>query len=271
MPASNVVQIADEVMVEFLNGELIPAKVVSSEPTADVALLQLERLPANPVFAKLGDSEKVEIGEDVFIIGAPRGLTHTLTVGHISAHRNHNTVYSGIAKSDFFQTDAAINPGNSGGPMFNMQGEVIGIVSHMLSKSGGFEGLGFVVTSDMARRILLERNPFWSGIHGFMLTGELARVFNLPQPAGLLVQAVAANSFAEKLGLRPGTLRAMIEGEALIIGGDILLEVQGIPLMESKKSTKVIREELSHLQSGAEVRVTILRDGKKQELTTRIP
>ncbi|TAL12642.1 MAG: trypsin-like serine protease [Nitrospirae bacterium] len=271
MTASHVVQIADDITVEFLNGELIPAKVVSSEPTADVALLQLARLPANAVFATLGDSEKVEVGEEVFIIGAPLGLTHTLTVGHISAHRNQNTVYSGISRSDFFQTDAAINPGNSGGPMFNMQGQIVGIVSHMLSKSGGFEGMGFVVTSDMARRILLERSPFWSGIHGYMLIGELARVFNLPQPAGLLVQGVASKSFAEQIGLRPGTLRAIIEGEALIIGGDILLEVQGIPIMESKKSTKVIREELSHLRSGAEIKVTILRDGKKQELSTRIP
>ena len=271
MTASHVVQIADEITVEFLNGELIPAKVVSSEPTADVALLQLARLPAKAVVATLGDSEKVEVGEEVFIIGAPLGLNHTLTVGHISAHRNRNTVYSGVSRSDFFQTDAAINQGNSGGPMFNMAGEVIGIVSHILSKSGGSEGMGFVVTSDMARRILLERSPFWSGIHGYMLTGELAKVFNLPQPAGLLVQAIASKSFAEQLGLRPGTLRAVIEGDSLVIGGDILLEVQGIPLMESRTSTKVIREELSQLRSGAQIKVTILRDGRVQELSTKIP
>jgi serine protease Do len=271
MTAAHVVQIADEITVEFLNGELIPAKVVSSEQTADVALLQLSRLPANAVFAKLGDSETVEVGEEVFVVGAPLGLSHTLTVGHISARRNLNTVYSDMARSDFFQTDAAINQGNSGGPMFNMAGEVIGIVSHILSKSGGFEGMGFVVTSDMARRILLERSPFWSGIQGYLLAGELARVFNLPQEAGLLVQAVATKSPAEQLGLRAGTLRAVIEGEPLIIGGDIILEVQGIPILEGRGSSKLIRQELGRLRPGEEIKVTILRDGRKQELTVRIP
>jgi serine protease Do len=269
--AAHVVQTADDITLEFQGGEIIPAKVVSSEPTTDVALLQLERTPPNIVFAKFGDSETVEVGEKIFIVGTPMGLSHTLTVGHISARRNLNTVYSGMSRSDFFQTDAAINQGNSGGPMFNMAGEVIGIVSHILSRSGGFEGMGFVVTSDLARRILLERHPFWSGIQGYVLNGELARVFNLPQPAGLLVQAVAAKSPAERIGLRAGTLRAVIEGEPLILGGDIILEVQGIPIMEGGGSIKAIRHELSRLQSGAEVKVIVLRDGRKQELTAQVP
>jgi S1-C subfamily serine protease len=271
MTAAHVVQTADEVTVEFPGGEPVPAKVVSSEPTADVALLQLEKPPPNAVFAKLGDSEKVEVGDEVFVVGAPLGMSHTLTVGHISARRNLNTVYSGMSRSDFFQTDAAINQGNSGGPMFNMAGEVIGLVSHILSRSGGFEGLGFVVTSDMARRILLERSPFWSGIQGYVLRGELARVFNLPQPVGLLIQGVAAKSPAEQIGLRAGTLRAVIEGESLILGGDIILEVQGIPITEGGTSIKLIREDLSRLRPGADIKVLVLRDGRKQELTTKVP
>jgi len=271
MTAAHIVQTADAVTVEFPGGERVPAKVLSSEPTADVALLQMEKPPPNAVFAKLGDSEKVEVGDEVFVVGAPLGMSHTLTVGHISARRNLNTVYSGMSKSDFFQTDAAINQGNSGGPMFNMAGEVIGLVSHILSRSGGSEGLGFVVTSDMARRILLERNPFWSGIQGYVLRGELARVFNLPQPVGLLIQGVAAKSPAEQIGLRAGTLRAVIEGESLILGGDIILEVQGIPITEGGTSIKLIREDLSRLRPGADVKVTILRDGRKQELTAKVP
>ena len=155
--------------------------------------------------------------------------------------------------------------------MFNMAGEVIGLVSHILSRSGGFEGLGFVVTSEMARRILLERSPFWSGIQGYVLKGELARVFNLPQPVGLLIQGVAAKSPAEQIGLRAGTLRAVIEGESLILGGDIILEVQGIPITEGGASIKLIREDLSRLRPGAEIKVIVLRDGRKQELTTKAP
>jgi S1-C subfamily serine protease len=271
MTAAHVVQTADEILVEFQDGELVKARVISSEPTADVALLQLEKQPPKAVIAKLGDSEKVEVGDEVFVVGAPLGMGHTLTVGHISARRNPNTVYGGMSRSEFFQTDATINQGNSGGPMFNMAGEVIGIVSHILSKSGGSEGLGFVVTSDMARRILLERNPFWSGIEGYLLGGELAKAFNLPQSAGLLIQRVAAKSPADQIGLRAGTLRAVIEGESLILGGDIILEVQGFPILEGATSYKAIREEVGKLRPGAGVRVTVLRDGRKQELSMKVP
>lgn len=271
MTAAHVVQTAVAIKVEFASGEIVGARVLTSEPAADVALLQLERVPKNAVVAKLGDSDAAEVGDQVFIIGAPIGMSHTLTVGHISARRNPNTFYSGMSRSEFFQTDAAINEGNSGGPMFNMAGEVIGIVSHIVSKSGGFEGLGFVVTSGLARRLLLERNPFWSVVQGYLLTGDLARVFNVPQKAGLLVQRIASRSPAAQLGLRPGTLTAVIEGEPLIVGGDIILEVQGIPIVEEGASRTVIRERLTSLRSGEKITVTVLRNGQKEELSTTLP
>src|SRR5262249_56447683 len=113
-----------------------------------------------------------QIGEQVFIIGAPYGIGHTLSAGHISGRHEPDTVYHGLAKAEFLQTDAAINQGNSGGPMFNMQGQVIGIVSHIISKSGGFEGLGFVVSSNMARRVLLEAPSFLTGISAVLFTGS---------------------------------------------------------------------------------------------------
>ena len=226
MTAAHVVQTADEVKVEFQSGEVIPARVVTSEPAADVALLQLEHVPPKTVVVPLGDSDQAEVGDEVFVVGAPVGMSHTLTVGHISARRNPNNFFNGMSRSEFFQTDAAINEGNSGGPMFNMRGEVIGIVSHIVSRSGGFEGLGFVVTSNLARKLLLERNPFWSGVEGFLLSGEMAKIFNVPQPAGLLVQRVASHSPASQLGLRPGTSTAVIEGEPMIVGGDVILEAR---------------------------------------------
>lgn len=271
MTAAHVVQTADEVKVEFQSGEVIPAHVVTSEPAADVALLQLDRVPSKPFVARLGDSDQAEVGDQVFVVGAPVGMSHTLTVGHISARRNPNNFFNGMSRSEFFQTDAAINEGNSGGPMFNMQGEVIGIVSHIVSRSGGFEGLGFVVTSNLARKLLLERNPFWSGLESFLLSGEMAKIFNVPQPAGLLVQRVASRSPASDLGLRPGTLTAVIEGEPMVVGGDIILEVQGIPIIPEGASYGVIRERLTSLKSGDKIRILVLRDGRKEELTARIP
>lgn len=271
LTAAHLVQTADEVAALFGNGDLVKAKVISSDPSADVAILQLEKVPTGNEVAKLGDSDAAEVGDEVFVVGAPLGLGHTLTVGHISARHKPNTMYGGMARAEFFQTDAAINEGNSGGPMFNMQGEVIGIVSHIISKSGGFEGLGFVVTSEMAKRVLLEKNPYWSGVEGYLLAGDLAKVFNLPQPAGMLIQRVSSKSPAAQIGLRPGSITAVIDGQPMIVGGDIVLEVQGVPIVPDGAGTPVIRDRLSKLKAGDEARVIIIRGGEKKELAMRIP
>jgi S1-C subfamily serine protease len=154
--------------------------------------------------------------------------------------------------------------------MFSMQGEVIGVVSHIISKSGGFEGLGFVVTSNMARRLLLEQRVFWSGLNGYVLKDDLARVFNLPQPVGLLVQRVAKNSPAEHAGLRPSTIPATIDGKTFMVGGDIILKVAGIPLEDDASYLK-IQAELGRRRPGDVVPVTVLRDGRQVELSARVP
>ncbi len=183
LTAAHVVQTVDEITVEFLDGHVSAARVVGSEPEADRALLELQTPPPGMQAAALGDSDAVEVGDQVCIVGAPYGIGHTRTVGHISARHKPNTVYSGMSLAEFLQTDAAINQGNSGGPMFSLRGEIVGIVSHIISKSGGFAGLGFVVTSNMARHLLLERRSFWSGVDGYVLTGELGRVLNLRSPS----------------------------------------------------------------------------------------
>ncbi len=269
--AAHLVQSADEIIVQFVNGASVKAKILSSDPAADIAMLQLEKVPDGVKAAKLGDSDDAEIGDQVFIVGAPLGLGHTLSVGHIGARHRPNTMYGAMARAEFFQTDAAINEGNSGGPMFNMNGEVIGIVSHIVSKSGGSEGLGFVVTSDMARRLLMDRSPFWSGVEGYLLAGDVARVFNIPQPAGVLVQRVSPKSPAALLGLKPGNLAAVIEGQSFIVGGDIVLEVLGVPIVPDGSSYSVIRERLGKLKSGDAIAVTVLRGGKKSELMAKLP
>lgn len=271
LTASHVVHSADNISVRFKNGQHVSARVVSSEKFADVALLQLERVPSDAVIATLGDSDRVEVGDEIFVVGAPVGMTYTLTVGHISARRTPSDAALGLSQMELFQTDAAINQGNSGGPMFNAKGEVIGIVSHIISKSGGFEGLGFAVTIEAARRLLLERPPFWSGIEGIVLDGPLAKAFNVPQTAGLLLQKVAKDSPAEKLGLRHGTLEATIDGKPLLIGGDILLKVQGIPIIGDLASYKLIRERVGALGPGDTITVEVLRGGEKREFKLDIP
>jgi S1-C subfamily serine protease len=265
LTAAHVVQTAETIEVAFANGEVVPGKAYSSEPNADIAVVKLERPPSNPVVAKLGDSDKVKVGEEIFVVGAPLGISYTLTVGHISARRQANSVWGGLSQADLFQTDAAITTGNSGGPMFNLAGEVVGIVSSMISRTGSYEGLGFVVTSNMARRLVLEQRPFWSGLDGFALTGELAQAFNLPQPMGILVQRVTKNSPAERLDLRPGKIRATIEGEPLIIGGDIILAVEGVAVSDEGADDK-IRKLIGALSPGATLKLTVLRAGERVEL-----
>jgi S1-C subfamily serine protease len=264
LTAAHVVQAADSILVQFLNGEQIPARVLASEPAADLALVQLERKPAAAHVASLGDSDQVEVGEEVFIIGAPLGITHSLTVGHISARRQTDDLFGGFLPTEQFQTDAAINQGNSGGPMFNMNGEVIGIVSYIISQSGGSEGLGFVITSNMAQRLLLQGGRIWSGFQGRMVTGDMAGIFNVPQESGVLVEIVAERSLAKTLGLEGGTVKAQIGEEQLILGGDIILEVMGIPVSQSGGDR--IRVRMRELKSGEELVLKVLRDGEIVEL-----
>ncbi len=120
--AAHVVHSMDEIAVEFLGGETVAARVLSSEPAADLSLLQLERVPPGSAVAAMADSDAVRVGDQVIVVGAPYGLAHSLSVGYVSARWAPNTVYRAMPLAEFFQTDAVINTGNSGGPMFSMRG-----------------------------------------------------------------------------------------------------------------------------------------------------
>src|SRR6266850_4775804 len=206
MTAAHVVHSMDEINVEFLGGETVSARVVSSEPAADLSLLQLQSVPKGVKPALLADSDTVRVGDQILIVGAPYGLSHSMSAGWISARWPANSVYRSMPLAEFLQTDATINTGNSGGPMFNMAGEVIGIVSHNISKSGGSEGLGFVVTINTAKTLLLERPSFWSGLDGRLISGPIAQILNLPQPTGYLVKSVARGSAGDAVGLIGGAV-----------------------------------------------------------------
>ncbi len=267
LTAAHLVHAASEVHVEFVGGVRVAAHVIASEPDADVSLLQLERVPPGAaVVAKLADSDRARIGDGVFVVGTPYGITHTLTVGHLGGRHKPGRVWDRFTLAEFFQTDAAINQGNSGGPMFNMAGEVLGVVSHIISKSGGFEGLGFVVTSNAARRLLLDRRSPWWGFEGMLLAGDLPRVFNLSEP-GLLVQRVVANSPAARLGLRGGLMKATIGDRTFIVGGDEILKVQGMACDETHR----VHDALAALGPGERLTMTVMRRGQIVELSMIVP
>jgi serine protease Do len=226
--AAHVVHIADSVHVEFANGKKVIGRVVASDPAADIAMIKVDRVPESATVAKLGDSDTAKIGDRVFVIGAPYGVGQTLTVGYISGRHTQKHALKRLEFVELLQTDAAINQGNSGGPMFNMAGEVIGIASHILTKSGGFVGLGFTVSSNTVRRLLVERKGVWTGLQVKYVSGKLAAILNVPQDAGILVERVAAGSPGQAAGLRPGDIPLKIEGREVILGGDIILAVDGI-------------------------------------------
>jgi serine protease Do len=269
MTAAHVVHVADVVNVKMLDGGTFSATVLGSIESADVALIKLDVVPKGLSVAQLGRSASVKIGEEVFVVGAPYGVAHTLTVGHISGRRQPENISAQLVPIEFLQTDAAINQGNSGGPMFNMRGEVVGIVSSILTQSGGFEGLGFAVSIDIARELLLKQRPFYVGLEVYFLHDKLARALNLPQAAGLLVQRVAADSLGHRLGFRPGSIAANIDDQEVVIGGDVILEVQGIEISNDVTAMKKLQTVLSQLAPGEVFSCKVLRAGEIIVLATQ--
>jgi serine protease Do len=267
LTAAHVVQTADEVLVEFPNGKIGAGRVISSVPSVDLALVRfIGPIPDGVVPATLGDSDEVRVGQRIMVVGAPLGISHTLTVGHVSARRGGKGLMSSMTATELFQTDAAINQGNSGGPMFNMQGEVVGIVSHIVSKTGGHQGLGFAVTSNVARELLIDAAPFWSGADGLYVTSRMAEILNTPGGrSGYLIQRVAKNSPSEALGLVGGDLLVNIAGQEILLGGDIVLVVQDIPFEE--ENIDRIRELVAQLGPNDEMKLLVLRGGKLLRIT----
>ena len=281
LTAAHVVQTADVASVEFANGEQIAARVIGSDVRTDVALLQLKQMPKGIAPAPLGDSDKVEVGDEIFVIGAPYGISQTLSVGHLSGRRRLNTDNGSATSVEFLQTDAAINTGNSGGPMFDTDGNVIGIVSSIMSHSGGSEGLAFATAANTAKRLLLDQKPFWSGIDGLMVTGTLARALNLPQAAGVLVQHIGDGSIGSHLGINQGTLRVTIQGTDILLGGDVILSVNNIAITDPRSAQSLgsltgdenyerIYNTVAALKPGDPLVVTVFREGKVLKLTTTI-
>jgi len=263
LTASHVVQTAESLKVKFTNGEEIPAKVESSIVSADVALIRLVWKPKELKVAKIGNSDEVRVGDQIMVIGSPYGLEHSLSVGYIS-HRHKGTKLAGGTNfTEFFQTDAAINKGNSGGPMFNMKGEVVGIVSYILSESGGFQGLGFAASSNIASGLLDGHHHFWTGMESTYIEGDMARILNVPQGHGILIQKVASLSPVAIMGLQGGSYKMTIEGNELLIGGDIITSVNEIRIT-SQDSLDEIATSIRAMEKGDVLHVTYLRAGREE-------
>lgn len=260
--AAHVVKTDATIEVSFLDGVPIEATVVWMAPSADLALLQLVRVPANAVVARFGDSDRLETGDQVFTIGAPHGATHSLAVGWISARRQPSQVYEDATALEMLQTDLNVFGGNSGGPLFDLGGDVVGIVTHVLSQGGAGGGPSFSVAGNVVKRLLLDERRTWFGVESYLLQGALAEALNLPQPSGLLVQAVSPGSLAARLGLRGGSLPATVLDAPVLLGGDVLIEVMGVPVEASPSFMRGFLAALDKVRPGDTVAVRVWRGGR---------
>ena len=259
LTAAHVVDKANRIIVKTADGDLHEAELLFSESSADIALIKLVKPDETLPHAKLGDSDNLAVGQLAYAVGSPYGLEHTFTMGHISAFREFNRLYEGTILAEFIQTDAAINTGNSGGPIFNSQGEVIGIASRIISVSGGSQGLGFAVTINTAKQLLALEDRVWIGIEGIFLNSEqIARLFNHELEGGLLIERVAKGSPADKAGLRGGSLPAKILGRDFLLGGDLVFQF-GDQRACDVECLMAARKRLVHLDR---INVKFLRNGK---------
>jgi len=269
LTAYHVVGEADTVMVQTADGKRYPARVTRQARVADLALVEVLGAPADVQIATLGNSDSIRIADPVFVIGAPLGMEFSVSSGILSARRQPSGG-ADFVKIDVLQTDAAINQGNSGGPLLNMRGEVIGVVSFILSSSGGSQGLGFAISSNTARALLIDQRVPWLGIAFTPLPAPLAAALNVPGGRGFLVEHVARNSIAARAGLKGGTIPVVIEGDTLMIGGDVILQVQGVPLDVTPAALLAARQALVELGNGLALQLKVLRGGRVLELSAPV-
>jgi serine protease Do len=215
---NHVVDGADRLEIQFADERVFDAEVVGTDPETDLAVVKIAgKLPEGLTALELGDSEAVQIGEWVVAVGSPFGLYETVTTGIVSATGRQDTGIS--AYGNFLQTDAAINPGNSGGPLVNLEGRVVGINTAIFSQTGGYQGVGFAIPSNLAKRVmsqLVEDGAVtrgWIGVSIQPITPAIANAMNLTDRKGALVGDVVANGPAQKAGIQHGDVVRSIDGK----------------------------------------------------------
>jgi serine protease Do len=267
LTAEHVIAGADRVRVRVVEGEPLPARILFEDEPADVALLRLERVPPSLSPAPLGDSDRVRKGEAVYVIGNPSGVEHSLSVGVVSGRHPARHVFGGSVEAELIQTDAAINAGNSGGPMFNSRGEVIAIAQSILTEGGGSEGLGFGLAINAARKVLGLDPCVWMGFSAAPLNETWAAILNVPRPGALLVERVTAGGPADEAGIRGGEVPVQFGLEHLLLGGDVIVRADGVPILEWIRER---RPPPSRPGEVHEIRLTLLRAGQTREVPVRV-
>ncbi len=270
---NHVVEGADDISVTFLDGSAYDASIVGTDPYTDLAVIKADVPSEQLAPLPLGDSSKLQVGEQVAAIGNPFGLSGSMTTGIISQLGRLlplAEVEGGFSIPDVIQTDAAINPGNSGGPLLDIRGEVVGVNSAITSGTGEFAGVGFAVPSNTVKKIvpvLISDGRYrhaWLGVSGTDLTPEIAEALNLKDTKGFLVIDIVADSPADKAGIRGGAKQVTVDGRQIRLGGDVITTIDDNPVRKIDDILIYIQREKS---VGDEMVLSVIRDGQAMELT----
>jgi len=252
---NHVVAGANEIQVLLADGQYYPAKLVGTDPKTDLAVIQI-KADENLPYVTFGDSDEMKVGNWVVAIGAPQGLDQTVTQGIISA-KHRRGILDPSSYQDYLQTDAAINPGNSGGPLLNLQGKVIGVNAAIVSESGGFEGIGFAIPSNMAVHIAdalikngkVERG--WLGVSIRDLTPDLQKSMKLNVSKGALIAEVVKGGPADEAGLQKN---------------DVVTAYQGKEIPDASS----LQNQVANTTIGQEITLTVFRKGKSRDVKVTI-
>ncbi len=262
----HVIADARQVEVTMHNRKKYKATIVGTDPAHDLAVILIKAPDLVP--AVLGDSRNLQVGQKVYAIGNPFGLAGTMTRGIVSSIRPVREP-SGATIDDAIQTDAAINPGNSGGPLMNWHGEVIGINTMILSSVGQNSGVGFAIPINTAKAVLNDlmtlgrvRRPAL-GVRTIPISAELASEIGLPSDYGLLIVQVIPGGSADQAGLHGGTERAYLGNIPIMLGGDLIVAIDGEKVEEEQDLAQI----MNNHRAGDSVKVTIFRNKKKLDVT----
>lgn len=260
----HVIMEAQSVQVTLSDGSSYPAKLVGSDPDSDLAVIKIAAPKSKLKSIRLGDSDKLRVGQKVLAIGNPFGLEETLTTGVISSVGRSIRAPSGLLIEDMIQTDASINPGNSGGPLLNSDGELIGINSAIFTPSGGSVGIGFAIPVNTAKKVfpqLMAKGYVdypWLGASLQTLRPSLAEALKLSVREGVIVAEVVKNGPADRAGLRGATRQVRLGNTIVAIGGDIILQIDGKKVASGDVLIRYLREK----KPGDRVLLTVLRGSK---------
>ena len=271
----HVIQGAQKVQVSFSGQDQLPATVVGKDRSTDLAVLKIDAHSRALTPLPLGDSDGARVGDAVYAIGNPFGLTRTLTTGVVSAVQRQIFAPNGVPIDSAIQTDAAINHGNSGGPLIDAAGRVIGVTSQIQTGSDqnqGNVGIGFAIpvntVRDIAGQIIAngKAQHAFLGVSAAALTPQLKKLFNLPTASGLLVREVTKGSGAEKAGIKGGSTSVVVQGESYMVGGDIITSVDGKPVTSVDQLFSVVQQK----HPGDTVKIELYHDSSKRTVTAKL-